>query len=170
MTHFVYFAYGSNLLAARLRARCPSAVFLGRASAVDHTTAFDVRSRDGSTKLGLRRRSGRVAHGALWRIDEADREGLAAAEGVNYVETDGFAVIDGEGGEIRAVTWLPKRPPEPGLPFDWYRDLALAGARECGLPAETIDGFAAADVAVDPMSDRPGRREALAALATPFRR
>lgn len=169
MAHFVYFAYGSNILAARLRARCASAACLGIASAVDHATAFDVLSRDGSTKLGLRGMPGGVAYGALWRIDETDRPGLAAAEGANYAETHDFPVIADGGAEIRVVTWLPKRPPEIGRPYDWYRDLALAGARECRLPPETLAAFEGIDVAVDPLLDRPGRREALAALAAPRR-
>ncbi len=169
MTRFVYFAYGSNLLAARLRARCPSALFLGVATAVGWSVAFDVLSRDGSSKLGLRPSPGARAFVAMWRIDEAARPGLAAAEGANYVETRGLSVTDVHGVELGVDTWLPRRPSEIGRPYDWYLDLALAGARECDLPSETIAVFATAEVAVDPLHDRPGRCEALAALAAPGR-
>lgn len=169
MPHFLYFAYGSNLLAARLRARCPSAAFVGAASLADHVLACDVTARDGSTKFALRPAPGGLGFGAVWRIDEVDRPSLAAVEGVNYAETRGVLVVDGEGRRIDVDTWLPKRRPELGRPWDWYRDLALAGARECRLPERAIALVAATDADVDPLRDRPGCREALAALAAPRR-
>lgn len=169
MSHFLYFAYGSNLLAGRLTARCPSAAFAGPAHAPDHATAFDVRAADGSTKLGLRRVEGATAHGALWRIAEVDRAGLAAAEGANYVEVGDFAVVDANGEKTPVVTWLPKRPAETGRPWAWYRELATAGARECGLPEATIAGLETAEADEDPVVDRPARRAAMIALAAPHR-
>lgn len=165
MPHFLYFAYGSNLLSARLATRCPSAAFVGLAGAPDHTTAFDVRATDGSTKLGLRRCLGTIAHGAVWSIAEDDRPGLAAAEGLNYVEVDDFAVIGGSGEPLPVVTWLPKRPAEAGRPWTWYRDLVIAGAEECGLPEATIAAFETTDADEDPVVDRATRLVAMAALA-----
>ncbi|MBV5266518.1 gamma-glutamylcyclotransferase family protein [Pinisolibacter aquiterrae] len=164
MASFVYFAYGSNLLAARLGARCPSAVRLGPAIAEDHRVAYDVRAADGSVKLGLRPVLGDVAHGLLWRIDEADRDGLARAEGTNYREITDFPVRLADGRREAVASWLPHRPPEPGHPWHWYRALALAGALEAALPPEAVARLAAVAFARDPDPDRPSyvaAREAL---------
>ena len=54
MTLVRYFAYGSNMLTARLQARCPSARPLGRATARGRRLAFHKRSDvDGSGKCDL---------------------------------------------------------------------------------------------------------------------
>lgn len=164
MASFVYFAYGSNLLAARLAARCPSAVRLGPAIAGDHRVAYDVHAADGSAKLGLRPALGDVAHGFLWRIDDADRDGLARAEGMNYREIVDFPVRLADGRREVVVSWLPHRPPEPGRPWHWYRALALAGAHEAALPAKAVARLADVAFARDPDPDRPSfvaAREAL---------
>lgn len=164
MASFVYFAYGSNLLAARLRARCPSAIRLGPAIAGDHRVAYDVRAADGSAKLGLRPALDEVAHGVLWRIDEVDRDGLAQAEGTNYREIVDFPVRCADGRREAVVSWLPHRPPEPGRPWHWYRALALAGAHEAALPSEAAARLADVAFARDPDRERPSfiaAREAL---------
>lgn len=153
MASFVYFAYGSNLLAARLGARCPSAVHLGPAIAGNHRVAYDVRAADGSAKLGLRPVLGAVAHGVLWRIDDADRDGLAQAEGTNYREIVDFPVRRADGRREAVVSWLPRRGPEPGRPWHWYR--ALAGALEAALPPEAVVCLAAVAFEHDPDPDRP---------------
>lgn len=165
MSRFLYFAYGSNLLAARLIARCPSARPLGRAVAPGHGTAFDVAAADGSAKVGLRADPRGAARGRLWEIAEADRPGLARAEGTNYREVADFAVTTVEGSVRGVTTWLPIRSPEPGRPWHWYRALVLAGAEEAGLDAETFAAFAAAPFAVDPLPTRASFLAARTAIA-----
>lgn len=165
MRTFFYFAYGSNLLTTRLRARCPSARVIGPASAPDHRIAYDVRAADGSAKLGLRPRTGWRAHGLLWEIDAADRDGLARAEGLNYREVGDFRVWLADAEPREVVTWLPLRPSEPGRPWHWYRALAVAGAEEAGLPREALAPLATVEVDRDPDPDRSSfvaAREALA--------
>jgi hypothetical protein len=53
MGDFVYFAYGSNMLTARLRERCPSARPLGLAAAPGYGVAFNKQGMDGSGKATL---------------------------------------------------------------------------------------------------------------------
>lgn len=165
MRTFLYFAYGSNLLEARLRERCPSARRVASATAPDHVAAFDVRAADGSAKMGLRVKRGAVAHGALWWIDATDRDGLARAEGVDYREVEAFVVRLPDGALSSVVTWLPRRGPEPSRPWHWYRALVLAGAVETALPPEVTSAFASAAFDRDPDPSRPAFLMARRALA-----
>lgn len=42
------------------------------------------------------------------------------------------------------------------LPFDWYRDLVVAGAREHGLPPTYVEELALTPAAPDPDATRAG--------------
>lgn len=167
MIRFVYFAYGSNLLTGRLRARCPSARFIGAAEAPAMALALHKIGRDGSGKATMVRGapSDRV-FGALFEIGIADRAMLDLAER-GYTRIDDFSVLRPGGGRTRPVTTYvaPPEAIDPGLlPFDWYRDLIVAGARERGFPPAYIERIERLAIRPDPDRNRPTRTEALAIL------
>lgn len=56
-----YFAYGSNMLTERLRARCPSAHPIGTGIAMGFRLNFSKRGEDGSGKAMLTKQSGQNA-------------------------------------------------------------------------------------------------------------
>ncbi|MFV0410118.1 MAG: gamma-glutamylcyclotransferase family protein [Paracoccus sp. (in: a-proteobacteria)] len=78
----LYFAYGSNLLAARLRARCTSARRIGSAAAEGFDIAFDKIGQDGSGKATLVPVPGRKVPGALFQLDNSQMGMLDRIEGV----------------------------------------------------------------------------------------
>ena len=134
MKRLLYFAYGSNMLTARLRARCPGAEPLCVGYAEGYRLAFAKRGRDLSGKGHLVRAGRRVRQpGVLFAMDAADRDRLDAVEGLGsgYDRHDAFPVRRADDGRrVTAFVYLASDP-EPGLvPYDWYLALIVAGARE----------------------------------------
>jgi hypothetical protein len=152
-----YLAYGSNLLTARLAARCPSARAIGRAMIPGHSLDFAKHGRDGTGKATITQGVAR-APGVLFEIAAEDIPALDAAEGagVHYEKIELLL----ETGQ-RAFTYHALMRQAGLAPFDWYLALIRAGRREHGLGLEDL-------AAVTPIPDsepaRPGfiaAREAL---------
>ena len=129
----LYFAYGSNLHRADMRARCPAAVPLGRAVLADHALVFrlwaDVVPRAGA----------RVA-GGLWRVTPACTAALDDYEDVAgglYRRLLLPVLPDGTGASIEALVYrmgpAPEAPPEAG-----YLAVILAGCRDFGIDAGPV--------------------------------
>ena len=47
------------------------------------------------------------------------------------------------------------------LPFDWYKEIVLAGARENGLSRDYLDAIEAVPSVVDPDPERAARNRAV---------
>ena len=81
---FLYFGFGSNLDAARLRIHCPSAQLVSTARLADHRLAFTLESK--RNWLGgvadILPEPGAEVWGALWRIDAGESEELDRQEGL----------------------------------------------------------------------------------------
>ncbi|WP_165793494.1 gamma-glutamylcyclotransferase family protein [Hyphococcus luteus] len=164
-----YFAYGSNMLTARLAARCPSARLIGPAEVSRHRLAFSKRSHDGSGKATLAASGAEhdVTLGILFEIGIEDMPALDEAEerGTGYDRFDAFDVHCMTRGEIVPhITYLARAPVTGLLPYDWYLALIVAGAREHELGETYVKALIDTPCAPDPQPDRPGRRIALAAL------
>ncbi len=139
-----YFAYGSNMATARLRApnRAPSARKVGVATLPEYALRFHKRSKDGSGKCDacLTREPTDLVFGVVFDIAPEDKERLDRAEGVGsgYEEREVSVELDGE--SCKAFLYVAQRKcTDPGLaPYDWYRDWVLMGAREHHLPDDYI--------------------------------
>jgi len=148
---FLYFAYGSNMSAERLRAsdRAPSAQWMGSARATGHRLVFDKVGMDGSGKADCQRTDAPqdIVHGALYRIAQADRAALDRAEGLGN-GYDAFEIgVDTDAGVVLALTYRATRKDATLKPFTWYLQHVLIGARQSGLPESyiaAIEGIAAA--------------------------
>lgn len=161
----LYFAYGSNMLPARLLARCPSARLIGPARVRGYSLRFWKHGMDGSAKATLVEGPGTCA-GALFALDRADLPALDRAEGAGrgYDRHEGVRVVHA-GRQITASSYVAPRPRAGLRAFDWYLALVLAGARLHDLPATHQDALRRVDWQMDPQTDRPGRMAGLAALA-----
>ena len=171
MTATLYFAYGSNMLHARLAARCPSARALFVAHAPGWDIDFSKRGQDLSGKATLVRAShpGAIAYGVVFEVADSEMPDLDRFEGRGngYERDDDFAVIRSDtGDDIAAKTYIAAPTAiDPSLrPFDWYHALVLAGARQNNLPAPHISRIQSQTFTPDPRPDRPQRREALRVL------
>lgn len=166
---FLYFAYGSNMLAARLSHRCPSASVIGPVSALGHKLAFEKASNDGSGKAMLAAAADGALHvpGVLFEISLADRPALDEAEGVGfgYERTDSFAVTTGRDGKtVKATTYLATAVDPRLKPDDWYLALVIAGAHQHNLGAEHVRALRRTEYVIDDQPTRMARAIALRAL------
>lgn len=151
MVPMFYFAYGSNMLTARLARRVPSVTPVGAAWLDGHTLHWHLLGNDGSGKCNVvatERAADRV-HGVLFELDASRLERLHAAEGPAYHFLE-LPVGTADGERIAAIyrgrdNWLD----ESLVAYDWYRDFVVHGAREHGLPAHWIDGLARTPVQTD---------------------
>ena len=111
MALFHYFAYGSNMLTERLRARCPSAVRVGIAEAANFALEFGKRSKDNSGKATLVTADGQNSR-ALGVVLEINKSELSAldtfeGEGRGYDADDAFPVrLLSDGAIVSTRTYL----------------------------------------------------------------
>ena len=164
---FQYFAYGSNMLTERIRARCPSAKPIGNATAIDFDLEFSKRSKDCSGKATLKSSPGRIVHGVLFTINRCHLWELDKAEGAGsgYSRYDVFPVRPLNRATLVDTTCYLATDPENGLiPYDWYLALVIAGARQHRLDREYMDCLSRFDYMEDLCSGRRTRKHALKAL------
>ena len=153
----LYFAYGSNMYGPRMKKRVPSAHFYDVARLPGYYLAFRKLSRDGSAKCDLEPFEPQTVWGVIYCLDADERQYLDQAEGEGYRAVD--VTVAAREGFIDVLTYRAK--PDwliDGLPYDWYRDLVVAGAREHDLPEPYTAGIGAMDAATDPDSERAKRK------------
>jgi gamma-glutamyl AIG2-like cyclotransferase len=167
MTTFYYFAYGSNMLTERIKARCPSAEFAGVAYVCGYELHFSKRSKDGSGKATIVENKGHSErlYGALFQIDKSDDlPKLDDAEGNDYERIDDFIVVKTDGDkEIEVTTYFAKSGAtnEHLKPYSWYKQLVLWGAIQAELP----DSYISQLVAIEAISDLDNERNKCAGEA-----
>lgn len=150
----LYFAYGSNLYPARMRARVPSARVVAVGRVPEFRLAFRKAGRDGSAKCDLEPAPGATVWGALYRFSAAHQPALDAAEGPGYY-IDRVTVAT-DAGAIEAFTYRarPEWLSETAVPYDWYRDLVIVGARAHAIPEMYVAAIAGIDAVADPDPER----------------
>ena len=79
------------------------------------------------------------------------------AEGLGQGYGERLVKISTQAGQLRAMIYYATSI-SPGLrPYDWYRDLVVAGAREHGLPEEYVRVVASVPTMTDYDLDRAKR-------------
>ena len=170
MSHFLYFAYGSNMLAARLREGTPSATVLGAAELPGHALRWHKAGADGSGKCDVVEVDAPDArvHGVLYRIALSEQADLDVAEALGVGYTDKHAAVRSGGQTLQARLYVALVTDPALRPFDWYRALVLAGAREHGLPDAYVAQLAAMPARVDADAARSRRHWALTGAPPPW--
>lgn len=98
------FAYGSNLLLAQMRARCPTASFVVRGRLRNHTLRFaGYSSRWHGAVAHAARARGRAVCGVVYRLSRADLAHLDQVEGMPFVYERVRRAIDCDDGARRIV-------------------------------------------------------------------
>jgi hypothetical protein len=161
---YLYFAYGSNMLSKRLQApdRAPSAEVVSVASISDYRLTFDKQSRgSGKCDMEYTGKGTDQVYGVIYRIAKTDEVALDRAEGRGY----GYDKVDREfvvyGQTLVAATYLATKKDASLLPFDWYKEHVVRGAREQGLPAEYIRQIEATPSQQDPDQERASKERSL---------
>lgn len=138
-----YFAYGSNMSARRLAARCPTARKTGTGMLREHQLRFHkIGFRDGSGKCDIFE-TGVPEHkvyGILYQIEPKDKKTLDITEGLNkgYKQKEVDIKLN-DNSIIRCFTYYATKIDDTLQPFDWYLEHVLRGAKENQLPKEYMD-------------------------------
>lgn len=163
----LYFAYGSNMLLSRIRQRdrAPSARVVSTATLPGYTLMFHKRAADGSAKCDVVPSEGAhgTVYGVVFAIPEDERRALHRAEGLgNGYNTMQVSVV-GANETLSAFSYAA----DPGhiapslLPYIWYKELVLAGARQHALPASYIRQIEKVAAIADPDRAREMRAREL---------
>ncbi len=160
---FLYFAYGSNMLPARLLGRCPSAKAVGLGLAREWNLEFSKASNDGSGKATLIAAPNSAIPGVIFKIDLAEQEQLDKHEGVGfgYRRDDTFAV---EGSTAPTSSYLDTSLDHTLRPFDWYLATLIAGAELHGLDTAYVATLRGTRFVEDTDLDRNTRVTAIQAM------
>ena len=130
-----YFAYGSNLIFERITERLGKVKFLGTASIRNWCLRFNKLGADGSGKCNIIESQGEFVHGILYQISPRQKEKLDKFErGYKTM----FLQIPhvGKCVSYKAIEITDDRVYT--LPYDWYRELVLIGAKRYGFPPHYI--------------------------------
>jgi len=136
LTH--YFAYGSNMSLARLRARVPFARPLGRARLAGWELRFDKHGRDGHAKANIRSEPRAHLWGVVYYVPVVQRGPLDQAEGlgIEYDLRPVTVALHATTGDIEAYTYVALRTRQR-LPLQaWYLAHLLDGIADHALPAD----------------------------------
>ena len=146
----LYFAYGSNLDAARLHRSCPGAAPRGIARLPDHRLRFPLFSRRwGGGVADICPEPGGEVWGVLWLIPAGELSALDRQEGVDatpprYRRVE--VVVEGPAGERLSCLAYRVAAPRAGAelaPSGAYRETMLRGARAFSLPEAYVARLAA---------------------------
>ncbi len=155
MASIRYLAYGSNLHPERLRRRTPSAALLTTWELTGWRLSFDKRGFDGSAKatIGATDDGRDLVHAAIFELSIDEKPALDRIEGVNRGYHTHVLSLPGL-GEVHTYKADTEFQDGSLVPFRWYRELVLHGARFHGFPRAYIDNIAAIPVADDPDAAR----------------
>ena len=140
MTSVTYFAYGSNLLFARLHARCASIRRLGVARLDGHRLHFNKPGGDASGKCGIEAVDD-DSHvlGVLYRMHGKIRKARYST-GSRVWATDTWtdrceSVV--MSGPVSCFTYYPTVHSDGLPPWDWYKAFVLGGRWRTAFPTTT---------------------------------
>jgi len=152
-----YFAYGSNMSLRRMQQRVPSARSIGTYRLERHDLRFHKIGQDGSGKCDafFTDDPADTVLGVLYEIAVAEKLVLDKAEdlGVGYGEKR-IRVVDENCRVETCSTYYALLIETSLLPFHWYRDHVLIGAREAVLPIEYIGKIETIETIDDPDAGR----------------
>jgi cation transport regulator ChaC len=132
----LYFAYGSNMHAARMRGRTPSAIVMGTARLPRHAVRCNKRGRDGTGKANICPDPDAHTYGVVYRLDASELALLDEAEG-GYARV-AKQVICETIGKVSAHTYVAEVLTDNPVPAGWYKQHMIEGAIEHSLPQPYI--------------------------------
>ncbi len=164
-----YFAFGSNMLSARLRARVGEFPAGVSGEVTGHQLRFHKRSGDGSAKCDAYQteNSDDVLHGVVYHISAAQQVLLDSFEGHGYSKLEIPVNVNRDCVTASMYVADPDYVDPDLAPYHWYKLLVIAGAKEFALPAHYVRTILKVPAVTDPDSDRHLRNMAvLSSLAT----
>ncbi|QGZ57252.1 gamma-glutamylcyclotransferase family protein [Paraburkholderia acidiphila] len=138
---FSYFAYGSNMSVRRIAVRLPSATVVTTGFVTGYKLAFDKLSKkDGSGKCDCEHTGdvGDRVYGVIFSVAHSERLALDTFEGAGKGYEPLSIRVETANGGMYALTYVATKK-QPGLlPYHWYKQHVLVGAREANLPEDYV--------------------------------
>lgn len=144
------------MLTQRLKIRIPSSYPVGIAKLPAHRLAWHKESKDGSGKCDIiiNPLGDTNVWGVLYEIDPSEKAQLDKVEGSGYGYKDKIIRVEFEEQYVEALTYKATRKNSRLKPYDWYKALVLAGAKENSLPDEYVKEIEATEVFIDKNEER----------------
>jgi len=137
------FAYGSNINLNRIRARVPSARKINNAVLSGYQLQFNKKSNDGSSKATISSSADKEDRvwGVLYEIDQAEKSNLDVAEGLGKGYNELMLTLDVDGYKVQASAYVADQNfiDDELVPYDWYIDYILLGAKQNAFPEYYIE-------------------------------
>jgi len=158
-----YFAFGSNMSLLRLQQRAPSAARLGAFALKAHVLRFHKRGKDGSEKCdAFCTNIDDVVIGALFEINETEKEALDIAEGLGAGYDEKIVTVQSDAGEFcKAYTYYATRTDTSLKPYSWYLNHVVIGAKETNLPTQYLALVESIECISDPDKERDSEQRAI---------
>ena len=135
-----YFAYGSNMCSSRLKSRVPSCKIFDVGILKGHILKFHKRSIDDSGKCNVvpSQNGENEVIGVVFEFDTNEKILLDKAEGKEYKDIS-VEVITSK-GNVNAYMYVASATSvdDSLIPYTWYKDFVVEGAKEHFLPKEYI--------------------------------
>jgi len=152
---FKVFCYGSNMSSKRILDRCSTATFKEVVKVEGYKFSFNKKSTDGSGKgnMTLSKSKTDFVLGVVFEIEESQRKTLEDAEGLgNGYEEIKLDLTNEAGKKLECIAYVAteaKFIDNKLVPYDWYKEHCLIGAREFNLPDSYVAMIEAIDSKVD---------------------
>ena len=130
-----YLAYGSNLYPPRLQLRVPSAQVIAKVGLMCWQLKFHKHGQDISAKCNIIQtgKAGDVVYGVVYEMLESERNDLDKVEGLHC----GYSLAQMEITDLGTAFFYQAEDDyidDELLPFDWYKELVVAGSRYHEFP------------------------------------
>lgn len=156
MSKLFYFAYGSNLHPDWLWNRVPSSVPVSRVSLNNWKLYFHKISDDRSAKCNILKTDSSEdrVYGVIYRFNSNEKENLDRAEGGYNPENLQIGKFD----DVLVYLAKKEKIDDKLLPYTWYRDIVIAGAKYHKLPEEYITFINSFKATIDPDQEREKKK------------
>lgn len=144
-THWLYFAFGSNMNPVQIRSRCHAPETIGIAKLPFHKVSFFGHSRvwDGALET-VEPAIDQDVWGVIYRLTRSDWDRLDAWQDVRLDGTGAYfhfptTVVDAAGKEYSVILYKKDMLGIPELPSTEYLQSIIEGAVTSGLPPVTLE-------------------------------
>jgi gamma-glutamylcyclotransferase len=170
-----YFAYGSNMLEARFkhRSRAPSASCIGVGMLRGYQLRFQKKGKDGSAKCNALETGNLddVVYGVVFLVAEREMLLLDKEEDIErggYSRKEVNIEMLNDFRKLMVACYFANQNfiDNNILPFEWYKALVVAGAKEHNLPEEYIQVLSQYPGVYD--SDKERAKKALELLGSQY--
>lgn len=162
--NFLYFAYGSNMLTQRLKDRVPSAHLITLATLSGYELRWHKVSQDRSGKcdvVQIDSPNSKVI-GVVYEILISEKAALDEAEGLGNGYDQKQVLLETVNGPLQAQTYYATKIDPSAVPYDWYKALVIAGAKQHKLPEGYISALEKIVAKIDANAQRAKKNFSIA--------